>query len=224
MQYQAILIDFYGSISAGDREAVEAVCTRIVETLDLPMTPKQFSIHWGKRFFDVIARSNHDDFRTLYDCELISLREALPDIRVDPAPFVGELEEYWCNPPIYADAVEFLRTVDIPICCVSNADTTPLRSAIRRHGLRFDGVVTSQDVRAYKPDPKIFHIALEQMGVRPDQAVHVGDSLHSDVSGASQVGIATVWVERASRIHDIGSCKPNHIISTLAELGNLLRT
>ncbi len=223
MQYKAILIDFYGTITAGDREAVEAVCTRIVETFDLPMTPLQFSIHWGKRFFDVIARSNHDDFQTLYDCELISLREALTDIRVDPAPFVQELEEYWSNPPIYADALEFLRTVDVPICCVSNADTTPLKSAIRRHGLRFDSVVTSQDVCAYKPDPKIFHAALEQMGVRPHQAIHVGDSLHSDVSGASQVGIATVWVERTSRIHDIGSCKPERTISTLAGLESMLR-
>lgn len=223
MPCKAILIDFYGTITAGDKEAVEAVCTRIVETFELQMTPLQFSIHWGKRFFDTIARSNHHDFQTLYDCELNSLREALSDIHVDPAPFVRELEEYWSNPPIYTDALEFLWTVDLPVCCVSNADTAPLQSAISRHGLHFDGVVTSQDVRAYKPDPKIFHAALEQMDVRIHQAVHVGDSLHSDISGASQIGIATVWVERTSRIHDIGSCKPDRKISTLAGLNTMLQ-
>jgi 2-haloalkanoic acid dehalogenase type II len=188
------------------------------------MSSHEFSIHWGKRFFDIIASSNHDNFRTLYDCELISLREALAEIHVDPTPYVRELEEYWSNPPIYADALEFLRTVDMPICCVSNADTQPLQSAIRRHNLRFDGVVSSEQVQAYKPDPKIFHAALKLMGVRPNQAVHVGDSLHSDISGANQVGLTTVWIERDSRIHDIGSCKPNRTISTLAELATVMKS
>jgi len=41
-------------------------------------------------------------------------------------------------------------------------------SAIARHQLRFDDVVSSEAVRCYKPDPAIFHHAMRALGVRPD--------------------------------------------------------
>ncbi len=220
----AVLIDFYGTISAGDREAVERTCRGIVAKLGLPVAPEEFAIRWGERFFATIERCNHDAFRTLYECEVASLGEMLAELGVeaDPRPLVDELEAYWRDPPIYADAIEFLRGVEVPVCCVSNADTTPLLGAIGRHGLRFDQVVTSEQARCYKPEPRIFREALSALGVEPDRVVHLGDSLHSDIGGASKLGIRTVWVRRESRIHDVGKCQPNHTISSLSEATNLV--
>lgn len=121
--FDGLLIDFYGTIAAGDREAVEAACLRIVEACGLPVTPPEFAITWGERYFATVARSNHEAFRTLYQCELASLRETLADFGQypDPAPFLIDLDEYWHNPPIHDDALEFLREIDLPVCCVSNA-------------------------------------------------------------------------------------------------------
>ncbi len=216
-RYDAILIDFYGTISAGDREAVEAACVHVVEVLGLPIGAAEFAVAWGKRFFGLIDRSNHDAFRTLHEIEIQSLDETLQTFgcRADPKPFVAILEEYWANPPAYADGLAFLRQVDRPVCCVSNADTQPLLQAIQKHGLRFDAVVTSEDARCYKPDPGIFHRALEALGTTPDRALHIGDSLHSDIGGARAIGITSVWVRRASRIHDIGTCRPDYTIASL---------
>ncbi|MBI3799345.1 MAG: HAD family hydrolase, partial [Deltaproteobacteria bacterium] len=41
-----------------------------------------------------------------------------------------------------------------------------------------------------------FHAALAAAGCRPDQAVHIGDSLIHDVAGARGVGIYSVWLNR----------------------------
>lgn len=223
-QFDAVLIDFYGTISAGDREAVDAVCQRIVTTCGLPLTASRFAILWGERFFRTVEAANHAAFRTLYECELSSLKETLADFgRHDPPePFVAELEDYWLNPPLYADALAFLRELDRPVCCVSNADTASLHAAIERHGLRFDAVITSQDARCYKPDPAIFRRALAALGVQAHRAVHIGDSLHSDVGGAGALGISTVWLCRASRIHDIGTAAPDHTIADLAAVRPVL--
>ncbi len=222
--FDCVLIDFYGTIAAGDREAVEATCRTIVDTLQLPLSAPEFAILWGERYFHTVGLSSHDSYRTLYECELASLRETLATLGrdPDPAPFLVELEEYWHNPPVHDDAVEFLRDLDLPVCCVSNADHLPLQSAIARRQLRFDAVICSQAVRCYKPEPVIFQHAVRALGAQPRRTIHVGDSLHSDVAGAAALGITTVWIRRENRIHDIGVETPCHTIASLAELTALL--
>lgn len=212
----AILIDFYGTIAAGDRSAVLRTCRTVVETCRLEITPEAFAIRWGERYFATVLESNHDAFRTLHECEIVSLRETLEPLGEtrDPTPLVAELEAYWANPPLHADAVEFLGRVDRPVCCVSNADTKPLMSAIQRHGLSFEAVISSEAVRCYKPDPHIFEQALDRLGVSAQRAIHIGDSLHSDIAGAKRAGIKSVWICRDDRIHDIGDATPDCTISS----------
>jgi putative hydrolase of the HAD superfamily len=59
-----------------------------------------------------------------------------------------------------------------------------------------DGVVTSADAGAAKPDPAVFRKALELAGVDGAGAVHVGDSLDNDVAGARGVGVRPILVQR----------------------------
>jgi 2-haloalkanoic acid dehalogenase type II len=60
-----------------------------------------------------------------------------------------------------------------------------------------DGVVTSADVGAAKPDPRIFRRGLELAGAGPEDAVHVGDSVANDVEGARALGMRAVLLQRA---------------------------
>lgn len=221
--YDAVFIDFYGTIAAGDRAAVEATCATIVAGCKLSISPAEFAIVWGERYFRIVGQSNHEAFRTLYECEIASLAEILGEFKVnaDPVPFVAQLEAYWRDPPIHEDAVELLDELQVPVCVVSNADSEPLHAAIGKHGLRFDAVICSEEVRSYKPDGHIFRQALDRLGVDPSRAIHIGDSLHSDVAGAQQAGIAAAWICRNDRIHDIGQCKPCHTWSSLTEFKQL---
>jgi putative hydrolase of the HAD superfamily len=59
-----------------------------------------------------------------------------------------------------------------------------------------DGVATSADAGAAKPDPAVFRKALELAGVDGAGAVHVGDSLDNDVAGARAMGIRAILVRR----------------------------
>jgi putative hydrolase of the HAD superfamily len=83
------------------------------------------------------------------------------------------------------------------VVVVSNWDQS-LGSVLVRVGLGalLDGVVTSAEVGAGKPDPRIFKAALELAGVSADEALHVGDSLEEDVAGAHAAGIEVVWLNR----------------------------
>lgn len=56
-----------------------------------------------------------------------------------------------------------------------------------------DELVVSEEVGISKPDPGIFHVALERLGVDASQAVMFGDSWAADIVGAAGVGIRAVW-------------------------------
>src|SRR3546814_19281552 len=63
----------------------------------------------------------------------------------------------------------------------------------------FEHVVISCDVGYMKPHPRIFHNALELMGVESEDAVLVGNSHRADVEGAKTLGMTTIWRRWAER-------------------------
>ena len=83
----------------------------------------------------------------------------------------------------------------------------------------FDVIVTREDVKAIKPEPKIFLHALETLGVRPGEALMVGDSLSQDVYGAKNVGMTAVWINRDG---EPGYHMADYEIRTLHELRKIL--
>jgi putative hydrolase of the HAD superfamily len=70
------------------------------------------------------------------------------------------------------------RGEDLRLCQVGSGSCVPI-----------DAVVASSLVGVEKPDPKIFEIALRQLGVTPDQSVYVGDSVFYDIEGARAANI-----------------------------------
>jgi putative hydrolase of the HAD superfamily len=59
-----------------------------------------------------------------------------------------------------------------------------------------DTIVSSAEVGLHKPDPRIFQLACDRVGVRPGEAVHVGDHHYADILGASAVGMIPVLIDR----------------------------
>lgn len=58
----------------------------------------------------------------------------------------------------------------------------------------FETVVFAGHDTATKPDPEPFERALASLGVGPDEAVYVGNSHESDVMGATNAGLRSVWI------------------------------
>ncbi|MFC4542267.1 HAD family hydrolase [Halosolutus amylolyticus] len=69
-----------------------------------------------------------------------------------------------------------------------------------------------------KPAPEPFSAALDALGSTPDRAVHVGNSLSSDVAGARAAGLRSVWVPHEGRIPETPDPTPDHTFETVAAL------
>jgi putative hydrolase of the HAD superfamily len=60
----------------------------------------------------------------------------------------------------------------------------------------FDSTVFSCSVRLRKPDPRIYRLALDELGVEPEEALFVGDGANDELGGAERVGMCAVLIHR----------------------------
>nr|WP_204341826.1 HAD-IA family hydrolase [Micromonospora terminaliae] len=84
---------------------------------------------------------------------------------------------------------------------------------------RFDVAVFSCDVHLAKPDPAIYRLAAERLGVAPDECVFVGDGADGELAGAAAVGMTVV---RTTEHNDTDPSWAGRALTALGELPDLL--
>ena len=119
-------------------------------------------------------------------------------------------------PPEVPAALEALRS-RFRMSVISNANGT-VREKLRRVGLLpfFETVLDSHEEGVEKPDPRIFHAALERTGTRVEEALYVGDIYHIDVAGARSAGMEAVLLDPG----DLHRDKPCRRIPGLGSLAS----
>jgi putative hydrolase of the HAD superfamily len=101
----------------------------------------------------------------------------------------------------YPDVLPVLRELrerhNISVVIASNWDCS-LPEWLRPAGILelVDGVVTSAEVGAAKPAPRVFQRAVAVAGVSPGEALHVGDKVDNDIEGAAAAGVRGVLLQR----------------------------
>lgn len=112
------------------------------------------------------------------------------------------------------------------LAIITNGTTRTQRPKIVAGG--FDRMVAhfsiAQEFGHGKPHSEIFLAALESLGVAPECAVHVGDSLYADIGGAKAAGMKAVWINRTGAAPIAGSVTPDAVITSMAELPRVLLT
>ncbi len=69
----------------------------------------------------------------------------------------------------------------------------------------FSSVIVSAAVNLRKPDSAIFHLACSELGVRPDEAVYVGDNPVADIEGARDAGLRTIFIPSVAHPHCVAA-------------------
>ena len=154
----------------------------------------------------------------------------------------GELWEAWnlggafLGRVLFPDVIptlHWLRDRGIRLAAVTNRGYSGPRfhEEMRDLGLSdlFEATVISCDVEYMKPHPRIFHYALERMGVEAEETVMVGDSLRADVEGAKTLGMVAVWrrpvtgepLEATEDEPEPGPIAPDYTIDAIGALKDL---
>ena len=108
------------------------------------------------------------------------------------------------------------------LAVVSNSQRDIISCAVEKLGSPFEHVVTAEDVRAYKPDPRPFERALKLGGATPEETLHVARSQDVDLPRSVPMGIRTAWINRAGEPLRPGVPEPDHELPDLRPLLGLL--
>jgi putative hydrolase of the HAD superfamily len=100
-----------------------------------------------------------------------------------------------------ASLLQALRQAGLTLGIVTNSVRSEQEAKLERMGIRqyFDALVVSGDHQVAKPDPRLFHVALDAIDAPASQTVFVGDRVHIDVHGAQAAGMRAVWFDRGWR-------------------------
>jgi putative hydrolase of the HAD superfamily len=105
--------------------------------------------------------------------------------------------------PGSSEGLRLIADTGVGLGIVSNSDgtvqeqlvTTRICQVGQGHGVPVAIVIDSAVAGFEKPDPRIFALALETLGVAADRAVHVGDTIFADVEGARAAGVRPLHLD-----------------------------
>lgn len=213
---KAIFIDFYGTVVYEDGEVIEIVTKEIYDT-GIGSNTSEIDVYWWKEFQNAFIHSYGENFQTQRVLEYQSLEKTIKHFQstADAKELSDRMFDYWMKPPIFEESKTFFKNCPVPIYIVSNIDRSDILKAIEFHGLKQTGVFTSEDAKSYKPRKELFELALKETGLSPNEVIHIGDSLSSDVKGANAVGIEAIWINRSGRDVPEGVVAVNNLIEVL---------
>jgi 2-haloacid dehalogenase len=103
----------------------------------------------------------------------------------------GELKPW----PEVPEVLVALRSGGIALAVVTNCSDELAARAIASTRIAFDVVVTAERAGFYKPDPRPYEMALDELGVAPGRCLFVAGSAY-DLFGTNKIGIPTYWHDR----------------------------
>jgi len=105
------------------------------------------------------------------------------------------------------------------LALISNTMSDQPREMLVETGMDslFKMIICSRDLGIRKPNPAIFKHVLDEVGVLPEETVHVGDNVEADMEGALDSGITPIWI----RTPDQGTWH-GHAISSICDLPRFL--
>ena len=187
MPLRAVIFDLWNTIAEWPEDMWAETRPRVAEQLGL--TADEFETRWYGELAHLRETGPMGDVLALFDLSpeaverVTALRREVTRKGLVPVP--GAVET------IAALRERGLRTGLITVC---SEDVVSLWEETDFHGL-FDAEVFSAAVGLRKPDPRIYRLALEKLGVEAPEAMFVGDGANDELAGAERVGMTAVGVE-----------------------------
>lgn len=174
---------------------------------------EQVGLRWRAAYLAITYRTGR--YRPYEDlvadaAESVGLSRRLAD---DLAARYGGLEPW----PDARDVLRALHEAGVPLGVVTNCSEALGHVAAGRLAVPFRVIVTAERAGCYKPDPRPYLLALEELDVSPERCLFVAGSAY-DLFGTARVGLPTWWHDRIGMTAPPGVPAPISHHRTLAPL------
>ena len=218
---EALAFDMYGTLvdPAGISRRLERY---------LPEQAQRLAEVWRRKqleyTFRLAAMERYQDFeqvtRKALDYALATVgRELAPEQKDDLIERYNDLERFSDVEP----GLERLKEAGHAMIVFSNGAPHMLEALMDSAELRpyFQGFVSVDEVKTYKPSPKTYRHAARRLG-RPIGEVRLVSSNPFDDIGAQAAGMKSAWVDRSGGLFDTLGPTPEIVVGTLTELADAL--
>jgi len=125
--------------------------------------------------------------------------------------------------PEVKECLDALKSKKIKIAILSNGTPDLLKELVESNNIQsyFDNIISVEDVKIYKPDPKVYEMPIKKYNCKPENICFLSSNTW-DVSGGGVFGYNAVWVNRFNKIFDKLGYNPQYIINNLNQLLELV--
>ena len=205
--FKGVLFDAGDTLITADppvKEVALAVASQFFPELAPPLLLSALAAaraFFGKYYVNYSSQEEDHLLADLAQAMRTALRETA-DVDIDFLPFVQQVRDSIRYRP-FPDVLPTLRSLcewGKTLAVVSNWDLA-LPTLLAELGLAefFAFILPSAEAGVEKPDGRIFRLALQRLGLRPQEVVHIGDNYEADVVGARAVGITPILLDRKGK-------------------------
>lgn len=208
MNYKGILLDLDNTLYDYDTPHVEV----LEETLEMFRKRVGLSIEDAHILFDRAKKANHKQLALTASSHsrLLYFQKMLEYVGAFDVKFALELDTYYWH--LFMDRIkpepyvlEFLQEIPVPKCIVTDFTAEAQYKKLIKLGIVpwVDHLVTSEEAGVEKPHPFIYMLALNKLGLKPEECVMIGDSYKKDCLGASALGIDSIYYKGDMEKQDV---------------------
>ena len=176
---------------------------------------KQLEYTWLRSLMGLYADFSEVTRSALgYACEALNLA-------LTPGQ-AGELMATYNHLTLFADARDALsQLAPSPLVILSNGAPTMLEPLIKHAGLEqtFTAVMSVDEVKIFKPDPRVYALATRTLGLEPGEIGFVSSN-YWDAAGASNFGFTVFWINRNNATADQLGARPHFVVSRLTAVAS----
>lgn len=215
----ALVFDAYGTLY--DVHSVVALCERFWPgkgaALSQLWRAKQLEYTWQRslmRRYAPFSRVTEDGLR--HACAALGLPLGEPEL--------AALMRQYLDLSLYPEALGALAMLrGRKLAILSNGSPDMLEPLISNSGLDqvLDAVLSVAEVEVFKPDPRVYQLAVDRLGV-PKEAIGFVSSNCWDACGAKSFGFPTYWINRGGAPLDALDVTPDQVIAKLTDLPALM--
>jgi putative hydrolase of the HAD superfamily len=202
MKYQAVIFDLYGTLinnSTDNKSWLEKMASAVSAPED------SFERLWNADFHKRMT----GELNQFQDCVIHVCKQLALQVTEGQIEHAGKIRfettrQGLLNPqPQAVETISHLKTKGHKIALLSNCSTeTTIVWPETTFAKFFDVTVFSCAVGMMKPDPRIFHLAVEKLGVRPERCIYVADGMDGELKAAASVGMTPVKINFPHANHD----------------------
>jgi HAD superfamily hydrolase (TIGR01549 family) len=238
-KYKAIFFDFGGTLMCAESDNVAHLhmMKDVIQKYNLSASPEDMVTKYNSYLFTremtlLDTDPEEKSFTPLRESTKKAFKGLLAEYNIQPSKedfqwfgksFIENHKKYIKLFPETLPILRKLKKTNLHVGIISDIDDDFQDFQFKVFGISemFDSITTSEEVQIYKPEEKIFQVALNKARCLGKESIIIGDSYKKDIVGGKNMGMTTIWINKFSG-DDADNDKADFIVKDLKEISPIL--